>query len=79
MIRTTVFVVALMLAGCVVASEHLGNNRRDGFIDAAVPAKPALRWTYQERSAPAILAAETGELLFHESGLGYMAHYPGGS
>ncbi|KPK45434.1 MAG: hypothetical protein AMK72_11060 [Planctomycetes bacterium SM23_25] len=31
------------------------------------------------RSAPAILDARTGELLFHEIGLGYKAHYPGGS
>jgi outer membrane protein assembly factor BamB len=31
------------------------------------------------RSAPAILDAKTGELLFHEIGLGYKAHYPGGS
>ena len=31
------------------------------------------------RSAPAIFDAKTGELLFHEIGLGYKAHYPGGS
>jgi outer membrane protein assembly factor BamB len=31
------------------------------------------------RSAPAIFDAKTGKLLFHEIGLGYKAHYPGGS
>jgi len=31
------------------------------------------------RSAPAIFDAGTGKLLFHEIGLGYKAHYPGGS
>ena len=31
------------------------------------------------RSAPAIFDAGTGRLLFHEIGLGYKAHYPGGS
>jgi len=31
------------------------------------------------RAAPAIFDADTGELLFHEIGLGYKAHYPGGS
>jgi len=31
------------------------------------------------RSAPAIFDAKTGEFLFHEIGLGYKAHYPGGS
>jgi outer membrane protein assembly factor BamB len=31
------------------------------------------------RSAPAIFDARTGKLLFHEIGLGYKAHYPGGS
>lgn len=31
------------------------------------------------RAAPAIFDAKTGALLFHEIGLGYKAHYPGGS
>lgn len=31
------------------------------------------------RAAPAIFDADTGKLLFHEIGLGYKAHYPGGS
>jgi len=31
------------------------------------------------RAAPAFLDAKTGELLFHEIGRGYKAHYPGGS
>lgn len=31
------------------------------------------------RAAPAILDAKTGELLYHEIGRGYKAHYPGGS
>ena len=47
------------------ASEYLGNNRRSGYADAAVPAKPALRWTYQQRQPPKTAWPEPfGELQF---------------
>ncbi|KPK49596.1 MAG: hypothetical protein AMK72_04090 [Planctomycetes bacterium SM23_25] len=47
------------------ASEYLGNNQRSGYTDAAVPVKPALLWTYQERHAPRTAWPEPfGELQF---------------
>ncbi len=47
------------------ASEYLGNNQRSGYTDAAVPAKPALLWTYKERQAPRTAWPEQyGELPF---------------
>mgnify|MGYP002064370375 CR=1 FL=1 len=47
------------------ASEYLGNNQRDGFVDASIPAEPVLLWTYQERHAPKSAWPEPyGELQF---------------
>jgi hypothetical protein len=49
----------------VQASEYLGNNQRTGYTDAAIPAKPALLWTYKERHAPKTAWPEPfGELQF---------------
>lgn len=55
--RTTAVLTVILLQFMAVvevlpASEYLGNNQRTGYTDAAVPAKPALLWTYQERHAP---------------------------
>jgi len=47
------------------ASEYLGNNQRSGYTDGAVPAKPALRWTYRQRHRPKTAWPEPfGELQF---------------
>ena len=47
------------------ASEYLGNNRRDGCVEATVPAKPVLLWTYKERHRPRTAWPEPfGELQF---------------
>ena len=47
------------------ASEYLGNNQRDGFVDASIPTEPVLLWTYQQRHAPQSAWPEPyGELQF---------------
>ncbi|MHC4504664.1 MAG: outer membrane protein assembly factor BamB family protein, partial [Planctomycetota bacterium] len=47
------------------ASEYLGNNRRDGRVEATLPAKPVLLWTYEERHRPRTAWPEPfGELQF---------------
>ena len=47
------------------ASEYLGNNQRDGFVDASIPTDPVLLWTYQQRHPPKSAWPEPyGELQF---------------
>jgi len=68
--RTTALIAVVVALAITVfrgsyASEYLGNNRRTGYTDAVVPAKPALLWTYNERHAPKIAWPEPfGELQF---------------
>ena len=57
--RNGMFVfVGLLLAVCnsfaadMDASRYLGDNRRTGYVDATIDAKPVLQWTYAEKHAP---------------------------
>ena len=68
--RTAPFIAVILLQLIAVtptsqASEYLGNNQRSGYTDAAVPVKPALLWTYQQRHPPKTAWPEPfGELQF---------------
>lgn len=68
--RTAPITTAILLQFIAVTppsqgSEYLGNNQRSGYTDAAVPAKPVLRWTYEQRHAPKTAWPEPfGELQF---------------